>query len=370
MRAAARSGALLLAFLAAAAAPAPAAGPDAAGGREPIAVDPIVLLPIQDRTGDPEAAAAVAAALRGTLAATHALVEPERVRRALRAQRVRDSGALPPSLLARLARDLGAGSFFSCTLHRAGDSPGLQVIVAGRLLRPDREPLAWAGFEWGSRNDGLTWLMRGRVDDRPALLRAAARRLAGGIDAPPRTSRTPPASAAVRLQPIDLPAAGVIAVIPFDATTDAPGASEIATDLALAVLHRHGARLAAPGAVEEVLRRRGLLLRGEIDAVTRAALRAASGADLLFTGTVEALAAEGGDADGAEPRAALAARLLRAEDGRILWTAGEERGGFGREGWFQRGRVFALGRLAEEMMESFVASFAGPATVSAGRIAP
>jgi hypothetical protein len=334
------------------------------------ATGPLALLPIQDRAGDPEAAAAAARAIRDALAARHALLDPERVRGALRAARVRDSGALPPAALDRLAGDLGAASFFSCTLHRAGADPGMQVIVAGRLLRPDRGGIAWAGFESASRLDGQTWLGRGTVDDRLDLVRAAARRLAGALDAPGPLPRARPAAEAVRVRPVELESAGTIAVIPFDATTEAPGAAEIATDLALTLLHRRGARLAVPGAVEEVLRRRGILLRGEIDTLTRAALRAATGADLLFTGTVEALAIEGGGEAGSEPRAAIGARLVDAADGRILWAAAQERRGFDHEGLFQRGRVHSLGRLAFEMMDAFVASFAGPAVAPAGRLQP
>ncbi len=322
----------------------------------------LVLLPVQDLAGNPRAAVVVEDELRARLSEHHTLANAATVRDALRRLRIRDSGSIPPAVLDRLAGELGAGAFFSATLHRASGGDVPEVTLSGRGVGADRPTLAWAGFEAASGLDEARWLGLGRVRDLETLVRQAVRRLVRDFDGERHAPRrgVPSVKGAVLVDPRPISGLGVVAVIPFDVAADAPGAGEMATALALAVLFRHGAALAAPGAVEEVLRQRGTLLRGEIDGLTRAALRAAGQAGAFFTGTVEECALESGGPD-PEPRAAIAARLIEAGSGRILWTAGLERRGRDREGAFELRRVRATGALLEEIMESLVNSLTGPA---------
>ena len=321
---------------------------------------PIVLLPVQDRAGDPEAAAAVESALIRELGDRYPIIEPARIRDDLRRARVRDSGELPARGVRRMAEATGAGNFFSATLHQAvrGDVP--QIMIAARLFGTERPELIWAGFTGLSGADGVRWLDRGRIVDLEELAAVAVRRLVRDLESPAPGYRhaSRPLDGAFSIENRSITEIGRIAVVPFDVAGGMPGAGEILTDIALAVLHRRGARLALPGNVVDLLKQRGVLLRGEIDGLVRAALRAGSGADALFTGTVEMLQVRPRGTE-PEPRAALSARLVDAGTGRILWMAGAERSGWDHEGFFQWSRVHSLGALSEGIMESLIASLEG-----------
>jgi hypothetical protein len=94
--------------------------------------------------------------------------------------------------------------------------------------------------------------------------------------------------------------------------------------------------------------------------LTRTALCSEVAADVFFTGVVEnyEFVRFGPEP---EPRVALSVRLLDGHSGRILWMGGEEREGWDRQRLFGRGRIYSAGRLAEEMMQSLVASLVAPA---------
>ncbi len=338
------------------------------------ALDPserVVLLPIQDRFGDPDAAAAIERGLVSGLGARHAIVPPGDVRDDLRRARIRDSGAIPTRDLENLARGIEVEAFLSVTLHHADRGAVPQIVLSGRLLRPGRPTLVWAGFEALSGLDGVRWLDRGRIEDLEALAELAVGRLIADLDgaAARRRHDIPPAEDAFAPAARPVSDLGTVALIPFDSAGGMTGASEIVTAAAMAVLHRRGAAIASPGNVLDVLKQRGVLLRGEIDPYVRAALAAGSGAEVLFTGTVEMLEVRprGG---GPEPLAALSARLVDAGSGRILWMAGADRSGWDDEGAFQWNRIHSIGGLAEGVIESLVASLEGPLPKRARRSRP
>ena len=366
----------------------------AAGAQEP--ADPAWhrtpggLLPLQDRVGTPSLAGAVEEALRQELAGRHTLVEPVSLRDAQRRLRLRDPSQATPETLAHLGRLVAAGWLFSATLHRASEdrtsratrayidagSAGVpQIVLSGRAIRLDAggEPvLGWAGFEAASGFDGRRLLGLGVIDDAGLLARDAARRLIAAFEQarPPNKSHhdVRPARGGYLRAPID--AGGMIAVVPFHSVTerDATVAGETVTELALAVLHRRGVDVMLPGRVGEVMRARGSLLRGEVDAETRADLRA-HGAALILTGAVETweVARRGGEP---EPRIGFSARLLDAETGAILWWNGLDRRGWDRSRALGLGRVHASGALAEEIMEALIADFLPPRKSANGATSP
>ncbi len=351
------------------------------------------LLPLHDRVGNPQVAAVVEEALGQALAEGHELIDPIRLRDAQRRLRLRDTSQAGPATLARLGELTAAGWLFSATLHQASENRASraaraytgttsaggvpQIVLSGRVIRlngdreraaPEaREPaiLGWAGFEAASGLDRRRLLGLGVVADPELLARDVARRLIeafeqGRPDAAKEGARRPARGGYLR-RPID--AGGTIAVVPFHSVTarDATVAGETVTDLALAVLHGNGAghkwNIMLPGLVNEILRRRGTLLRGEVDAEVRAELRE-HGADLIMTGAVEAWEVRRGAEP--EPRVGLSARLLDAESGAILWWNGQDRRGWDRSRALGLGRIHASGALAEEVMESLVASFMEP----------
>jgi hypothetical protein len=117
--------------------------------------------------------------------------------------------------------------------------------------------------------------------------------------------------------------------------------------------------LAAPGFVNQILRRRGILLRGHVDAATLHVL-SQGGIDTVVTGTVEEWEVRGGREP--EPRVSFGARLIDASSGQILWMNGQDRGGWDGLRLFGTGRTHSRGRLAEHMMRSLLAGFLEPGT--------
>lgn len=340
--------AMLLAAAAAASAVAPAAATEPAR---------VALMPVQDRSGDPEALAALESALRVELGRFHPLVEPETIRNAMRTTRLRDPGAGPPAALDALAERVGADWCFLATLHAAGRGHVPQASVSARIVERGRRHLAWAGFESVSGLDAMGALGIGRVERLEELLPVLARRLVEDFAGDPRRRRrAPTARGGFLREPVTN--VGTVAVIPFDAVEarDPTIAAETVTNLALAVLHRRGVTIADPAAVEELLRRRGVRSRGGLDALSRGALRAALGPELFLTGTVERYDLEGSPLS-PEPVVALSARLLGAADGRILWLDGIEWTGRDTTGPFGLGRVHATGVMAERMITALVGAW-------------
>ncbi len=334
------------------------------------------LLPLHDRVGSPRIAAAVEDALGEALAASHQLIDPTGLRDAQRRLRLRDTSQAEPATLARLGELTAAGWLFSATLHQASEDRASraaraytgrtsaggvpQVVLSGRVVRLDREPaLGWAGFGAASGLDDRRLLGLGVVNDPELLARDVARRLVEAFEQDLPAANVRPARGGYLRRPID--AGGTIAVVPFHSVTarDATVAGETVTELALAVLHAQGRGwdVMLPGLVGDVLRRRGIQVRGEVDAEVRAELRS-HGADLILTGAVEAWEVRGGAEP--EPRIGLSARLLDAETGAILWWNGQDRTGWDRSRALGLGRVHASGALAEEVMGSLVASFLEP----------
>ena len=207
----------------------------------------------------------------------------------------------------------------------------------------------------------------GRVESLEELLQRLARRLVDDFAGDgPRRRRAPVARGGFLREKNVI--AGTVAVIPFDAVEarDPTAAAETVTNLTLAVLHRSGVKVADPAAVEELLRLRGVRWRGGLDALSRGALRAAVGAELFLTGTVERYDVAGSRLS-PDPAMALSARLIDASDGRILWLDGLEWTGRDTAGPFGLGRVHAPGDMAERMMDALVRAWLAPTSTKENR---
>jgi hypothetical protein len=317
----------------------------------------LILLPLQDRTGNPAMAELVEKGIRDELSMGFSLPDATEVRDVLRRSRIRETRALRPQVLNQLARDFGGEMFFSVTLYRADLDPLPQVGLAGRVVAAGRPEIVWTGFQARSGIDDVGMLGRGRRDDLALLAGSASRDLVDdflGLPADPPSGPLEVQDLFLRdgFSADDL---GTVAVIPFDVLTDAIGPDEIFTDLALAVLHRRGFRLATPGMVREILLQRGVLHRGEIDHLTRAALRGAVDVGVFFTGTVESY--ENTELQ-LNIRIGLSGRLVEAETGRILWMGALEQATRESDTIFPRVRSGSPEHLAERMLHSLVSSFA------------
>jgi hypothetical protein len=338
------------------------------------------LLPLQDRLGDPSLNVAVQETVREELSRRHALVDRVELRDSLRRLRLRDASEASPATLRQLADDVGADWFFTATLHTAtetelsrateafvgpGAIPVPQIILSARAYRKisaDSDPLdlEWAGFASASGLDQRRLLNRGIVKDPEILARRTARLLIAAFEEKPSVDAPRPDRGGFLRGGISVERMSTVAVVPFEGVTDreANVASETVTSLALSVLHENGVRLVPPGLVNQILRRRGTLLRGEVDAETRVVLQRA-GIDLILTGTVLAWEVRSRGPE-PEPRVSFGARLIDAGSGQILWMNGLDREGWDGLHLFGTGRTYSRGRLAQQMMRSLVAGFLEP----------
>ncbi len=322
----------------------------------------LILLPIQDRIGDPELAAAVEQTVREELAGRYVLARGENVRNGLRAGRIRDAGATTPVRLAKLARNLEADTFLSITIHRAAAGPVPDITLSGQSFEAGKNTLGWAGFRSASGLDGRKMLGRGVIEDLNELTRRTARRLIGDFLRPDanlsdRITVPTPVEGTFRRGLINTSTMSRMAVLPFDSevTRKPQVAAEIATAAILAVLHRKGVPLTHPGTVDETLRRRYQQRYGGLDDLSRAALLLAGGATRFITGTVEIFELKGGIEP--VPWIALGARVVDVESGQVLWIGGLERTGREGENIFGVHRVHSPGVLLDGMLNAVSAAF-------------
>jgi TolB-like protein len=277
-----------------------------------------------------------------------------------------------------LTEEIDVDWFFTATLHTATETelsreaqtflgsavPVPQIILSARVFRKGPEgageaevSLDWAGFYSASGLDSRRPLNLGIIQDPELLARRTARRLVALFEERPAAATPGPARDGFLRRAIPVERAGPVAVLPFEGVsdTDANVAAETITSLALSVLYEQGFQLVPPGVVNQVLRRHGILLRGQVDAETRSALHDA-GVDYILTGTVEGWEVRGGASE-PEPRVSFGARLIDAGSGQIWWMNGLDRGGWDGLNLFGTGRTHSRGRLAQHMMRSLVAGF-------------
>lgn len=337
------------------------------------------LLPLQDRLGNPMLNVAVQDTLREVLMEHHTLVDRSKLRNALRHLRLRNANQASPLSLQRLAEELNVDWFFTATLHTAtetalsraaqafvgpGSLPVPQIVLSARVFR--KAPpgtgraevnLEWAGFVSASGLDGRRLLNLGVIEDPELLARLTAQRLATQFEERPPVDTPRPNRDGFLREAIAIGRTGLLAVLPFEGVSDRDAniAAETISALALSVLDENGVRLVPPGLVNQVLRRRGILLRGEVDVESRSALHEA-GVDYILTGTVEEWEVRGGARE-PEPRVSIGARLIDAGSGQIQWMNGQARSGWDGLNLFGTGRTHSRGRLAQHMMRSLVAAF-------------
>lgn len=321
----------------------------------------LILLPIQDRVGDPALIEAVEAVVREQLAGRYLLTHPTLVRDGLRAGRIRDAGATTPARLAGLAADLEADRFLSITVHRAVAGPVPDIILSGNSFKARSNLLEWAGFRSASGLDGRKMLGRGVIQDLDILTRKTARTLIDDFLLP-AANRTGRVGAPIvvdgefRRGMINPTTMSPLAVLPFDAVVPRQPqiVAEIATAAMLAVLHRHGVPLTHPGAADDILRGRFRLRYGGLDDLTRAALFIGPGATRFITGTVEVFEMKGGIEP--VPWIALGVRVVEVESGQIFWIGGVERTGQEEENVFGADRVHSPGALLDGMLDAIGAT--------------
>jgi hypothetical protein len=327
--------------------------------------DPGMMLPLQDRAGNGAAAAVVERILIEEMSLRGTLARPTGLRDVLRRYRIRDLNGAPPARLDLLAEELGVSWFFSAKLFEVQGAPMPVVTLSAQVRRKGNPDLEWAGFVSMTGLDTRRALGRNQIYDLETLARRAVRQLVSRLamkgDWTGSGQTPPPSEEAFVYRPLSLEEIGRVAVIPFESLTEIKPeeSGELVTELAMAVLHGRGVRVAAPGTVDAAQRRQGVLLRGRVSAELRSALDRENGIDMILTGTVEELGLRRGGLE-PEPEIAFGARLIGSTRGRIYFIDGGYRSGWDEQKVLGGGRIYAAGALGEQMMQSMVASFLPP----------
>jgi hypothetical protein len=313
-----------------------AAGVLAAGAA---AADSVALLPVRQGVRVEGLGALLEGAVSTELARSAELIDAERTRAALRAERLRNADAALPERLRTIAGALGATWLVSVAVHDAPDSLVPDLTLSARLYdgRTGRLARAVAIARSGLDRRGLLGL--GAIGELETLVPPTVAELLaaldlGGPSAPPEYGPT-----------------DRIGLVPFT-VNDVDDGLEVAlaaTETMRALLAATGVPLAEPGCVSSAMRGPGGIQWGELSAETRAELHRECGAVRLVTGSVERWEIRGGSSP--EPVVAVAVRLLDAESGRILFVGSLESGGWDREGWFGSGRVHSRGEHLRNLLE-------------------
>lgn len=324
-----------------------------------------LMLPVQDLADSPETVTRIEDGVREWLDRTaYPLLDPHGLRDAMRRLRIRDAGSASPSQLEALAGEMGAGWFLSVTLHRADVEPLPRLAVSANAFRAGAVDLAWAGWIDDSGLDNRRTFGRGVETTLEPLVDRSIPRLFA--DLPPgastrrRRRSTAPSRDGYRADDFDPQCLDLVAVLPLQslADRDAAAASAAVTELARAVLYRHGVRQVNPASINDVLRKRDEMVPGSVDAVSRTAMSNVTGATAMLTGSVEHY--DPATSPEPRPRVAFSLRVIDAGTGRIVWIDGADRTGWDEGGLFGLGRVYGPEGLAREMMESMVAGLTRP----------
>ena len=303
----------------------------------------IAVLPLQNRAGSRTAGEAMERAIRGALSQSGELASLDRVRRDLRRRRIRNADLAPQELLREVGESVQADWLVLPTLHDAEPRGAPRMTVSLRLYSGATGELLRAGFTGGSGIDSLGILSLRRINDFDRLAARVVGDLIEEMEAP-RTGG----------KPAD-PRIGTLALIPFDSYTRErrTAAAETVTEAARASLYRRGVAVVPPACSNEMLHRHQGGLWGGVVASARASLASDCGADAIVTGTVEVYDVEGESRE-PRPRILIAARLVDADSGKILWAGDLERDGFDSQKLLGLGRVHSRGELARRTMDKLM----------------
>jgi len=316
----------------------------------PATASTVGLVPLQDRTGEPRAAAAVHSEIRRGLGQREDLTDPVTMRNNLRRLRVRDLRQASSETVREIATGVGADYLVSVVLHEAWRDGVPRLTLTARAYLGDTGEPFWEGMESASGYDRRGVLGLGEVYTTGAMAQWVVGRLVEAFFTFSEPLGSPPPSTS-KLSGTE--ALGTLAIIPFEGLTAdrATANAEAVTEVVRTVAFRYGMRLVSPNCVAQALRQQRILSWGGAPVWARRALEEGCGADTILTGTVEAFEINEGGA-GPEPRVALSMRLLNAHTGELIWSHGVERDAAKHPGLFATRRVYSLGNLTERLTEA------------------
>lgn len=299
----------------------------------------LAILPLENSSGRLRALHLTDSCLAAYLA-DHgfSLLPDSQLRPILRAHRIRSVGSIGRDGAELLWHEAGVRYLLlgSIDVFEEGALP--EAALSLRILDATTLRIVWAGSDAGSGQDG-TWLFgMGKTADIGILLdRIVVRMLAPLADCFPDRC-------------VIGTTGYTAAIIPLENYSDDVHASDIASNVLLTRLVALGIGVVEPGLVEDVLVRRQVMPRGEIDLDTWKAINRECRADFLVTGAVDQFQPGRGDVLTADPLLELSLRFLRPGGSVRAIRAGQTAGDRG-ESFFGLGREYSMGRLLRGQLD-------------------
>ena len=293
----------------------------------------LAILPLENSSGRLKALRLTDSCLAWYLADHGFSVLPDsQLRPILRAHRIRSVGSIGRTGAELLWHEAGVRYLLlgSIDVFEEGALP--EAALSLRILDVTTLRIVWAGSGAGSGQDG-SWLFgMGKTADIGILLD----RIVGRLLAP--LANCFPDRCVIGTTGY------TAAIIPLENYSDDMHAGDIATNILLTRLVALGIDVVEPGLVEDILVRRQVMPRGEIDLETLKAIRRECRASLLVTGAVDQFQPGRGDALTANPLLELSIRFLRSGASVQAIRAGQTAGDRA-ETIFGLGREYSMGRL-------------------------
>ncbi len=263
------------------------------------------------------------------------------LRPALRRHRIRSQGMIGSRDAHLLASELDLDYFLlgSWDVYVQGDN--LELGLSLRVLDAGSLELVRAVSRGRTAVDEVGWLGLGRVDSLGTLAELLVRDALSGI------LPLGPAGKA----PGDLPP---VAVIPLDNLSETDHAGAVCGSVLVSRLMARGFPVIEPGFIRELQLETETAYRGGIDREDLQTVVRVLQPQVVITGTVDVFAPVVGDPAVGVPEVALGLRMIAPHAGRVLLAREISLKGSDSDGWFQRGRIHGLTRLAARVCDRFV----------------
>lgn len=258
--------------------------------------------------------------------------------------------------------------------YRSGVVP--QIGLTARLVAVPEASILWAQDSALSGDDFTGPLGIGTVRKAEKLAPRVVSRLLSSLRAVPAVQLAqPPDVPAFYDNPLAQPPSPVIylnprsdfygldsiGIVPFNNQSKRRGAGDIISALFVTQLHNTGRfRVIEPGLVREQFLRFRVRARGEIDRLGLRPLNRNIRAQAYITGTVERYDEGIIGRVQSPPEVAISARLLRAQDDKIVWAMQNRHRGDDFNLLLDFGRVYSIIPLARLTVAEMVSTFTSP----------
>lgn len=312
----------------------------------------IGIVPFANYTGSYEATDSIVGRITAQMALRNLdLIPHDSLRKVMRSQRLRMTGAIDSRYAARLRELIGVDLLLTGAIDIYTPQENPEVGVTLRLFDCRTSRIVWASGVAVSGADFAGAFGIGRTKSISALStrainqlfeqfpldRNGLERIAPTVSAAPRNTDQPAVAAGAR-----------VVVIPFDNFSDQQHAGDIASDLFLVELWRRGFCPVEPGDITAALTELRTLPRGEISAEAAAYLRDKFQADVIATGSIYQFVPGRGALGESLPQLELGLRLIDAATGKLLAAVSSTRAGDDSELFFGAGRCYSIGKLTEK----------------------